>query len=454
MSQGSLFVPTTGTVSGLAFAQATNTALDALATCNSGAAAPTNAGGGVPEKGQLWVDTSVTPNALRQFDGNSNWVTLGYIDATNHIFATPIGGGSTTVASASTVDLGAQSTASVTISGIVTITSFGSSAVPFTIHPITFSGNLTLTYNATSLILPGAANIVTQANDVALAAYLGGGNWQVIAYTPATIPTKASPTTSDFVLIQDAAANNTPKKSLVSAIAAISQVTGIDSKTGAFTTGNGIDSTGGNVIELTAARRTLPTKQVFTSGSGTYTTPANCLWIRVRMVGGGGGGGGGNNSSAATGAGVSTFSGATLLAGPGSGASAISGPSLGGSASGGNVANIPGGSGGGSSGVTNAAGGMGGSSFFGGGGGGGAGGVSGLSGAANSGGGGGGGGGGVTTSIAGGGGAGGYVEHIIQSPASTYTYAVGAGGAGMTGISAGSGGAGAGGIIIVEEFYN
>ena len=98
MSQGSAFVPTTGTVSGLSMAQATNTALDALLTCNSSASAPTNASGGVAEKGQLWVDTSVTPNALRQYDGVSNCVTLGRIDATNHLFAPPIGGGISTVA--------------------------------------------------------------------------------------------------------------------------------------------------------------------------------------------------------------------------------------------------------------------------------------------------------------------------------------------------------------------
>ena len=35
-----------------------------------------------------------------------------------------------------------------------------------------------------------------------------------------------------------------------------------------------------------------PTRQTFTSGSGTYTTPADVLWIKVRMVAGGGGGGG------------------------------------------------------------------------------------------------------------------------------------------------------------------
>lgn len=51
----------------------------------------------------------------------------------------------------------------------------------------------------------------------------------------------------------------------------------------------------------TPARAT--TFQAFTSGSGTYTTPANVYRIVVRMVGGGGGGGGGGNASAGFGAG-------------------------------------------------------------------------------------------------------------------------------------------------------
>jgi hypothetical protein len=197
----------------------------------------------------------------------------------------------------------------------------------------------------------------------------------------------------------------------------------------------------------------VPTIQRFLSGSGTYTTPADVKWIRIRLVGGGGGGGGGNNSSGASSGGTSTFSGGSLSAAGGSGGSAVTGAAAGGAASGGNVANIPGGSAGSSHSASNGAGGHGGCSVFGGGGGGSAGSTAAASGATNSGGGGGGGGGGATTSVAGGGGAGGYVEHIISAPAASYSYAVGASGAGQSGTSAGNGGAGAAGIVIVEEHY-
>src|SRR5262249_15045015 len=42
----------------------------------------------------------------------------------------------------------------------------------------------------------------------------------------------------------------------------------------------------------------VPTRQVFTSGSGTYTTPTACRQIEVTLVGGGGGGGGGGTGGA------------------------------------------------------------------------------------------------------------------------------------------------------------
>ena len=48
-----------------------------------------------------------------------------------------------------------------------------------------FTGALTITHNATSLILPGAANITTAANDRYEARSLGSGNWIVTKYQKA-----------------------------------------------------------------------------------------------------------------------------------------------------------------------------------------------------------------------------------------------------------------------------
>lgn len=195
------------------------------------------------------------------------------------------------------------------------------------------------------------------------------------------------------------------------------------------------------------------TSQKFLSGSGTYTTPAGCTMIRIRMVGGGGGGAGSGTSSGAGGAGGNTTFGTALLTANG-GAGGTNGltTAAGGTASGGNIANIAGGNGpfsaasaqSGNHGASSVFGGAGSSLYQ----------AAGVAAQTNSGSGGGSGWYMTTGNSAMGGAAGGYVEHAINNPAATYSYAVGAGGtAGVTGTSGFAGAAGAAGIIIVEEFY-
>lgn len=216
---------------------------------------------------------------------------------------------------------------------------------------------------------------------------------------------------------------------------------------------------------------TAPTVQKFTSGSGTYTTPAGVLYLRVRMVGGGGGGAGssddtGNGGSAGNGT-SSTFGSSLLTAGGGSGASNPGGENQGGA--GGTItvnspaislASFNGIQGGGSSlwAATSTylrpSGGFGAGSPF----------ASGTQSAvtasqtslANTGVGGAGAGMSGSTSArpGAGGGSGGYIEAIIPNPTTSYAYSVGAAGsAGAAGTNGSAGSAGATGIIIVEEYY-
>lgn len=193
-------------------------------------------------------------------------------------------------------------------------------------------------------------------------------------------------------------------------------------------------------------------RTVLTSGSGTYTPPAGCTRINVRLVGGGGGGSATITNNGTTG-GDTTFGGMTGSGGVG-GVVATNG-GAGGAAAGGDI-NIAGGDGTGATQATSATvapnGGPGGASAFGGNGGGGTTGADGLAGATNSGGGGGGAGGDATTNGGAGGGSGGYVEKLIPHPVPT-AYAVGASGAGG---AAGNhaGGAGGSGIIIIDEYFN
>lgn len=183
-SQGSLVMPTAGTVSGLTLVNDINAALDALVTCNGGATQPLNSAA-APSTGQWWCDTSVAGQiTLRKFDGTS-WLPAAVLDTTNHVWTPPIGGGtSTSIAAASTTDLGSVPQAFVSVtSGASTITSFGSSAIVGSLHFVKFNVSVTLTNNATSMILPNnGANIVTAAGDSLVAVYLGGSNWKVLQY--------------------------------------------------------------------------------------------------------------------------------------------------------------------------------------------------------------------------------------------------------------------------------
>lgn len=228
------------------------------------------------------------------------------------------------------------------------------------------------------------------------------------------------------------------------------------------------DGSGGTSWLAQASSPALPTIQKFTSGSGTYTTPANVRYLRVRMVGGGSGSSGSGTAGAGNGgAGGNTTFGSSLLVANG-GASAVYGANngpAGGSASLGTGPigfAIQGGYGQAAMNGTvagnqiNATGPAGGSSFFGGAGSGGKGAVAGTSPVANSGSGAGAPGcNSVAANVTGtSGAAGGYVDAIIHSPSASYAYAVGAAGtAGTIGTNGVAGTAGAAGIIIVEEYY-
>ena len=197
-------------------------------------------------------------------------------------------------------------------------------------------------------------------------------------------------------------------------------------------------------------------RQIFTSGSGTYTTPAGVDYIRVLMSAGGGGGGG--ESGGGGGGGTSTF-GTSLLTctggGAGQGAQNQADGGYGGTA----TANTPlayalHGNGGGAgmqpSGVPTAIGGVGGGSpLFGGGAAGVAGNISGPSGINYGAGGAGDANQGTGAGGCAGGGSGSCIDAVIHNPDASYSYVVGAAGS----AGAGGGGAGVAGIIIVEEYY-
>jgi hypothetical protein len=85
------------------------------------------------------------------------------------------------IASATTTDLGAVAGLMHDITGTTTITGFGTVSSGIW-KIIKFEDALTLTHNATSLILPGGANITTANGDIALMFSEGSGNWRCVSY--------------------------------------------------------------------------------------------------------------------------------------------------------------------------------------------------------------------------------------------------------------------------------
>jgi hypothetical protein len=89
------------------------------------------------------------------------------------------------LASASTVTFGADGNF-FHITGTTTITAFASLQAGTTVN-VEFTGILTLTHNATSLILPNnGANITTAAGDTAMFVSEGSGNWRCLDYQSAS----------------------------------------------------------------------------------------------------------------------------------------------------------------------------------------------------------------------------------------------------------------------------
>ena len=168
--------------SGAAFRADANNALAALGSTMKGPNAPP-----APIAGMMWLDDD-TPSAslwtLKQYDG-ADWIEIGRLNVTTNVFTVAEGSfAPVDIASAATTDIGAAASPNVRITGTTGITSFGTVAAG-TRRFLAFAAALTLTHNATSLILPGAANITTAAGDTAVARSLGSGNWVIESFTRA-----------------------------------------------------------------------------------------------------------------------------------------------------------------------------------------------------------------------------------------------------------------------------
>lgn len=175
-----------------------NSALAALASLSSGAAAP-----GTTYANQWWHDDTNDILKIRD-EANTAWINafskvgttwipynsgsllgtmanLAYtaINQNLTLSAKHIAMATTAVASG-TPDFAASGN-TVTLSGTATANTLGTVQAGF-IGVVHYGIAITLTHNATSRILPTGANITTAVGDVEIVLSLGSGNWRTISY--------------------------------------------------------------------------------------------------------------------------------------------------------------------------------------------------------------------------------------------------------------------------------
>lgn len=139
-------------------------------------------------------------NTITSFFTNTNTVARTYTfqdrdgtiaDNTDIATRLPLAGGkmtgafneatAVTIATAATMSIGAVAANTLKTTGTVTVTSLGTGN-DGDFRRVIFGGAGVLTHNATSLILPTAANITTAVDDVGEFISLGGSNWKCLNY--------------------------------------------------------------------------------------------------------------------------------------------------------------------------------------------------------------------------------------------------------------------------------
>jgi hypothetical protein len=141
------------------------TTLEGLSTSLNEAVAATDSV--LTGTGKLQAQVSAAVSALSgKFDKTGGKLT-GALNNANIV----------SLASSATPAIGAAAANTITITGTTGITGFDSIASG-AVRTLVFAGAVTLTHNATSLILPKGADITTAAGDVLQFTSLGGGNWR------------------------------------------------------------------------------------------------------------------------------------------------------------------------------------------------------------------------------------------------------------------------------------
>lgn len=198
-------------------------------------------------------------------DASGNWREVYYVRALHN--PGEQGAPEVTIASAGTCDIGASNSEQVAISGTTTITSLGTRANKVRFGR--FIGILTLTHNASSLILPGGANIITAAGDTFVAISDASGNWRVISYQRAASKIALLISDTDGSLAADSDERVPTLKAVKTYVDNV-----VSMKPCFAASKNGTNQS--SVVAGTATKVTFTTEEVDTGG---YYDAANSRWV-------------------------------------------------------------------------------------------------------------------------------------------------------------------------------
>ena len=307
---------TVGTVYYVLAASRTSTTFSVSTSIGGSAVDTTGAGSGthsvytVTAASTAPAGTADTQVATTQFAATVAVAGGKFTDAID--YATPV-----TIASAATTDIGAAASNVVNITGTTAITSFGTIDAG-AVRVVNFSDALTLTYNATSLILPGSANIVTVAGDVAVFESLGSGNWQCVSYTKRnSVPGQAGIADISTAIYPATPTNTagTPMVNTGTGTFTFTVPTGVSKLRIIATGGGGGGSSGGSGSGTNGGGSGATAILVTSVSSGQVLT------ITVGAGGGSGGGTGGTTTVTSTGINISAAGGTVLYGGAATGGS-------------------------------------------------------------------------------------------------------------------------------------
>jgi hypothetical protein len=274
---------------------------------------------------------------------NTRAANTAYVDAAIAAIPSgsflPLAGGSmsgalntakgTDIASAGTTNIGAATGNFVHITGTTTITAFDTVQAG-TERVLKFDGILTLTHNATSLILPTGANITTAAGDIAEFTSEGSGNWRCTNYMRASgapLGGGGISSTNTIVYTQatDTCTISNASPSVITPSLGARTCGDNDSPVRFTTTGTlptgfstgvtyWIINSNGTTYNLSATKGGAAIN-TSSAGSGTHTVisapyvkPVNLAFVNAKVVGASGGTGGAATGSTSSGASAGGYS--------------------------------------------------------------------------------------------------------------------------------------------------